>query len=110
LFDSRDHFDDDQRLYWRFDRGSWPKLFRDTPAVQFKLGPDQFLMLGDNSPRSSDSRLWENRWDGQEYYVKRELLIGKALYIYWPHALDHLPGTDVWFAFFPDFGRMGLVR
>jgi signal peptidase I len=110
LFDSRDRFDDDRQLYWRFDRASWPELFRDTPAVQFKLGPDQFLMLGDNSPRSSDSRLWENRWGRQEYYVKRELLIGKALYIYWPHALDHLPGTEVWFPFFPDFGRMGLVR
>jgi signal peptidase I len=106
LFDPRDRFDDDQRLYWRFDQESWAELFRETPAVQFRLGPDMFLMLGDNSPRSSDSRLWDRR----EYFVKRKLLIGKALYIYWPHALDHLPGTEVWFPFFPDFGRMRLVR
>jgi signal peptidase I len=70
------------------------------------------MMLGDNSPQSKDSRFWGGR-DAQgrnEYYVKRELLIGKALYIYWPHALDHIPYTDIWFPLFPNFGRMGFVR
>ncbi|HUY31212.1 MAG TPA: S26 family signal peptidase [Pirellulales bacterium] len=111
---------------WRFDeyaRGPtaavdprteerWKILFGNVPAVAFRLGPDEFMMLGDNSPRSSDSRLWSDGQFGRgsEHYVKRDLLIGKALYIYWPHALDHLPYTDVWFPFFPDFARMGLVR
>jgi len=84
----------------------WKKLFSNAPSVEFRLGPDQFMMLGDNSPRSSDSRLWS----ANEHFVKRDLLIGKALWIYWPHALNHLPRTDIWFPFFPDFGRMGLVR
>jgi signal peptidase I len=65
----------------------------------FVLGKDQFLMLGDNSTMSKDSRLWEQGPD-----VKRELLIGKALFIYWPHSWDApVP-------FFPNFARMGFVR
>jgi signal peptidase I len=66
---------------------------------------DQFFVLGDNSPFSKDARLWE-----AEPYVKRELLIGKALYIYWPHSFDRVPGTKIPFPFFPNFGSMGFVR
>ena len=42
-------------------------------------------MLGDNSPRAriavcgTQARL-------RNYYVRRELLIGQALFIYWPHS------------------------
>lgn len=81
-------------------------------GVAYVLGDDEYLMLGDNSPQSKDSRLWMHRGaDGrQEYYVKRDLMIGKALLIYWPHSLDHLPKTDIWFPLFPNFGRMGFVR
>jgi signal peptidase I len=66
---------------------------------------DQFFVLGDNSPFSKDARLWE-----AEPHVKRELLIGKALYIYWPHSFDRVPGTKIPFPFFPNFGAMGFVR
>jgi signal peptidase I len=76
--------------------------------VEFQLGPDQFFMLGDNSAASQDSRWWEML--GAEYYVSRELLIGKALVIYWPHSLDRIPGTPIPIRFFPNFWRMGLVR
>ncbi len=68
---------------------------------------DRFFVLGDNSPQSSDGRLWEGEW-----WVDRELLIGKALFIYWPHGwpiplpiLKRLPLYPV-----PDFQRMHLVR
>ncbi len=76
--------------------------------VEFTLDQDQFLALGDNSPRSRDSRLWGQ--DGFEYYVRRDLLLGKALLIYWPHSWDRIPGTNIPFPFFPNFARMGLVR
>ena len=76
--------------------------------VEFSLDKDQFLVLGDNSPRSRDSRLWEQ--DGFEYYVSRDLLLGKALLIYWPHAWDHIPGTNIPFPLFPNFSRMRLIR
>jgi len=80
--------------------------FAKTRSVEFALDEDQFFMLGDNSAESKDSRLWENG----EYYVNRELLIGKALLIYWPHSLNQIPGTPIPFPFFPNFWRMGLIR
>ena len=46
---------------------------------------DEFLMLGDNSPRSNDSRLWHTT-----YSVPRHLLIGKAFFVYWPHGVPFL--------------------
>ena len=46
---------------------------------------DEFLMLGDNSPRSNDSRLWQTT-----HSVPRHLLIGKAFFVYWPHGVPFL--------------------
>lgn len=81
--------------------------FINAPAESFTLSADQFLVLGDNSPRSADSRFWPRH----EYYVKRELLVGKAVYIYWPHALP-IPGLPdrPWFQLIPNVARMGFVR
>jgi len=42
--------------------------------------------------------------------VPRDLLIGKALFIYWPHSWNRIPYVNIPFPFFPNFGRMGLVR
>ena len=44
-------------------------------------------MLGDNSAKSKDGRLW----GPDDYWVPRELLIGKALFIYWPHSWNEIP-------------------
>ncbi len=81
------------------------------------MGADEFLMLGDNSAESKDSRLWEEDPD-TPFYVRRELLKGKAVWIYWPHSWDRVPGSDkmasfpngIWFPLFPNFSRMGFVR
>src|SRR5262245_31283636 len=77
-------------------------------SVGFRLEADQFLPMGDNSPQSSDSRLWsqENdpRFSGDHHYVERDLLIGKALMIYWPHTWN----TPI--PFLPKFSRMGPIR
>jgi signal peptidase I len=67
--------------------------------VEFRLEKDQFLPLGDNSPASSDARYWYDH-----HYVERDLLIGKALLIYWPHTWNRpVPFT-------PNFQKMGPVR
>ncbi len=67
------------------------------------IGPDEFWMLGDNSPESADGRSWGT--------VNRNLLTGKALFVYWPHSFDHTsPDGGMWFPFFPNFGQMGRVR
>ncbi len=81
-------------------------VFANLPEVEFSLGEDQFLALGDNSARSSDSR----HWKGFEYFVSRELLIGKALFIYWPHTWHRIPYVNIPFPFFPNFSQMGFVR
>jgi signal peptidase I len=84
------------------DPNSWSdhEIFRDRRSVNFPLEEDQFFPLGDNSPQSKDARLWSD-FGTPPHYVKRELLLGKALIIYWPH---------LWRPFLPNFTRMGLIR
>ncbi|MCC7085134.1 MAG: signal peptidase I [Pirellulales bacterium] len=64
----------------------------------------EYLMLGDNSPKSADGRYWG--------VVDRSLLIGKALFIYWPHSFDEIRigNWKIPFPFFPNFANMGFVR
>jgi signal peptidase I len=74
------------------------------PANPAQPEKDRFFVLGDNSAQSSDGRLWRG-----EYWVERELLIGKALFIYWPHGWG-IPYVPLPFNPVPNFGRMHLVR
>ena len=60
---------------------------------------DQFFVLGDNSARSKDGRAWDT-----QHYVTRDLLIGKAMYIYWPHSWNE--PVPLW----PNWRRMSFVR
>lgn len=69
------------------------KKFPDQPSR------DQYLPMGDNSPRSSDARVW-----GSNHFVERSFLLGRAMYIYWPHVKPKpVPFT-------PNFERMRLIR
>jgi signal peptidase I len=81
-------------------------FFDHRQEMLFPLGEDQFFVLGDNSPASSDARLWPT-----QHYVERDLLVGKALLVYWPHPLTlPLPLTDKGIGIIPNLGRMGLIR
>lgn len=52
------------------------------------LTGDEFFAMGDNSPQSSDSRLWPNdRHAFNRHAIPRPALLGKAFFIYWPHAI-----------------------
>jgi len=86
------------------------------PRLDFPLEADQFFVLGDNSAASKDSRLW---LDG--HHVDRHLIVGKALTIFWPHAVAPAWAVPVRFRIggnpielrlpsWPNFGRMGPVR
>lgn len=76
--------------------------FQDMVPNEFQLGEDEFFVLGDNSARSRDSRLWtkgrvaargrEGARDWHVHAVPRDLLIGKAFFIYWPHGVPFLNG------------------
>ncbi len=92
------------------DPARW-NVFRELSFRDFELRDDEFLVLGDNSPNSSDSRFWHP----EEFFVRRELLIGKAFFIYWPHAWEthpsiRIPWTEKRFPFYPNFARMGPIR
>ncbi len=68
------------------------------PYRDFPLEPGQYFMLGDNTASSKDAREWAY------HYVEEELLIGRALFIYWPHPVrGPLPWT-------PNWKRMKFIR
>ena len=74
------------------------KLFENRRDLLYKIKPDNYFPLGDNSPQSSDARMWPH------HLVASKLMIGKALLIYWPHAWNRpIP-------FLPNFRRMQLIR
>ena len=86
------------------------------PRLDFPLESDQFFVLGDNSAASKDSRLWL-----EGHHVDRNLIVGKALTIFWPHAWYpdwavpirfRVRGNPVELRLpsWPNFGRMGPVR
>ncbi|QDT15711.1 S26 family signal peptidase [Alienimonas californiensis] len=88
---------DDPLAYARRYRGG-PLLANRSPldvdprVYEMTLGADEFLMLGDNSPSSLDSRLWSNtRGAPRRHAVPRDALVGTAFAIYWPH------GDPIWF-------------
>ena len=95
-----------------YDLGRRPGELLEDSRIDYELGPDQFLMLGDNSAASKDSRLWV---EGPQ--VDRHLLIGKAMVIFWPHpwpASWSIPlrfgSSELRLPFWPNFGRMRPIR
>lgn len=75
------------------DPQEWGNIYEQySHKIQFhELGPDEFFVMGDNSPRSQDSRLWPNqRRAPNRHAVGRQALIGKAFFIYWPHGVPFL--------------------
>ena len=75
------------------------------------LKHDEYFACGDNSPASSDGRLWgsPDPWvaeliDPATSVVNRRLLIGKAFFVYFPAAQRFLDRPMV-----PDFGRLRWI-
>ncbi|MEE3368262.1 MAG: signal peptidase I [Planctomycetota bacterium] len=81
-------------------------LFQARDEVMFQLAEDQFFPMGDNSPESLDGRLWE----ACPKFVDRELLLGKALLIYWPHNWRSSFHLGSFHFPVPNLRRMGLIR
>ncbi|MCG8586825.1 MAG: S26 family signal peptidase, partial [Pirellulales bacterium] len=104
----RDHAVDHARTIKNSD------AFRNSRKREFPIGEDKYFMLGDNSARSADGRLWTVPDRGQDpdmgHTVDRKLMIGKALFIYWPHSFNEIPGLGIPFPMFPNFGDMKFVR
>ena len=98
-------------------------IFR-TPGGQvlgrpFTLKQDEFFCMGDNSPSSNDSRFWDppaewvrrNAFTGEphEGVVPRELMVGRAFFVYWP-AHYKLAFLDRPIPPLPNFGDMRFIE
>lgn len=88
------------------------QVFRDvyyTPKgrlpYRYDLDDDEFFVLGDNSPISSDSRAWDDP------AVSRDLLIGKPLIVHLPsHQLSFDWGGETRYFRVPDLSRIRWIR
>jgi signal peptidase I len=126
-YDSRGRAQDLARVVNAFDVLSDPARFGPLMAdteegASYPIRPDHFMMMGDNSPRSSDSRAWTRQdrdWDPDpegrsKWEVPRKLLIGKAFFVYWPHGVPFGPDIrishDFRVPFRPNFERMKPIR
>lgn len=98
----------------------------------FAIGQDRYVMMGDNSPQSKDSRGWSTAdhrdpnipieesgagWDSSNrasWEVPRAMLTGKAFFIYWPHGKPFGPDIRInhnfRVPFLPYFERMKWIR
>lgn len=126
----------DRDIYYtpnRYDRGAnaghpglatMLKIYTDKTRFRVEgrpanLGPDQFFCLGDNSPLSSDGRLWSDvdRWvkhrmlndpaHPQVGVVPRELMMGRAFFVYFP-APYRLSDKSI--GVFPNFADMRFIH
>jgi signal peptidase I len=118
-----------------FDNLADPSRFAflaNLPPKDYPIGQDRFLMLGDNSPMSKDSRGWNNEdrrvpdipieepnagWDESNrasWEVPRDMLTGKAFFVYWPHGKPVGPdiriSRDFRVPFRPYVERMKWIR
>lgn len=100
-------------------RGALRKAEGRSVGQPVTLAADQFFVLGDNSPNSSDGRYWQqiNPWIRKRAFthpdlaqpgvVPRRLLIGRAFFVYLPAFLsldpDKLP-------FIPNFADMRFIH
>jgi signal peptidase I len=101
------------------DPARFPNIAR-VRSEEFELGEDRFMMMGDNSPRSKDSRGWDSSdrsWDfldRQSWEVPRSLITGKAFFVYWPHGVPFGPSFrvshDLRVPFRPYVERMRWIR
>ena len=92
--------DDESLDYFRAKKGQIKPMFSLRYGEGDNRDKDQFFPMGDNSTQSLDARVW----GGENHFVERDLLIGRAIYVYWPHTLNEpVP-------FFPNFGKMKFIR
>ena len=100
----------------RIARGA---LRRDGPRNQrpLRLEADEFFCIGDNTPWSHDSRYWQDvdDWVAQRFFVghhrpgivPRELMMGRAFFVYYPAPYSWQPAAP---KVFPNFGDMRFIE
>ncbi|MCA9015486.1 MAG: signal peptidase I [Planctomycetaceae bacterium] len=107
-YSQRYEYSGDRRHLWELlsDPAAWSRQYEDhRQQVRFaKMSDEEFFVLGDNSARSADSRLWGNdRAAERRHAVPRSALVGKAFMIYWPHGI---PFMNDGHGYSPDVGPL----
>lgn len=80
------------------------------PSNTIFTNPEEFFFCGDNSPASHDARMWDtpSPWvqsiSPNMGRVNRDLIIGKAFFVYFPAPFKK------WGLPVPDFGDMRFIR
>jgi signal peptidase I len=107
-------------LYRRYD----DKGQAQTYGRPVTLASDEFFCMGDNSPRSNDSRLWgpPDAWVARKHFdedvhvdgegsmsglVPRDLMMGRAFFVYFPAPFPLNPTAP---GFIPNFGDMRFIH
>jgi hypothetical protein len=58
------------------------------PGSEYAVGEDEYFVMGDNCPASSDSRRWQHPG------IPERNIIGKAMLVFWPmHHVKLVPGS-----------------
>lgn len=101
-------------VYYTYREGQTRRAEAGEP---FELSPGAYFVLGDNSPRSHDSREWDrcgpplqHEWESGRYQigtVRADQIVGRAFFVYLPGLLP-LDGPRGWRVL--DMGRVRAVR
>jgi len=102
-------------IYYTGD-GQASRTARAVEGNPFTLHPDEFFVLGDNSPNSEDGRWWyqpsvaSRGWEPPRAgVVPRYYMVGRALFVYWPSGFE-FPWPQGLKAFLLQNARNPLIR
>jgi signal peptidase I len=103
--------------YTTIDRYSGTPVLRATPERPAKLGPDEYFVLGDNSPLSGDCRYWNDTVNltGEDVHaqagvVPARFMLGRAFVVYWPAGYRLIRYGNASLDAIPNFGELRFIH